>query len=417
MEKIHHFSYLELVNYLKSLHTSSDRRNMFEELESEIKNSGFGKTSMNVKFAYAWLIKEDPARIPEIKAVSPDTKEKLYALQNTQRLTITRILTNMFMENILAGQFNIYKDIQRFKNAPVVLFLVPPNGNALKGNTIGLYHRKRKGAYPPTGVYHAAAVLDLLGIVTYVFDLDLDGEYEHFVDILNKHRDNLYFISMTSRFMAQGEYELLSSIRKEIESVYPDRKQKPFILGGGIGPVLSMNEPLEYGYLDAIVCGISPYTLPEMILDSDFFGIRTPERDFHKLFAHVTNLAYYSSASKKIHMTCKEKSDDQTRLLVAETYNIAKIPYESRYWPGKYAIAICSPDDLNISITQNIDTKELGDTEECIAALTISEFLHRNGFFDTNVSRSEKILIDHPVYDIAARAYDAYNMNNCQAKG
>ena len=57
---------------------------------------------------------------------------------------------------------------------------------------------------------------------------------------------------------------------------------------------------------------------------------------------------------------------------------------------------------------------DFGDTEECIAALTISES-SIEAAFDTNAA-AVKNSIDHPVYDIAARAYDAYNMNNCQAK-
>jgi hypothetical protein len=342
-------SYSELKMYLSTLDDESIR-NSFSELDQCFCTTRFGDIPIEQKISYAYMIKRMPTLLDKIQGFSQKTILKLRTLYDTQQLTTAKTLGFLCLDKIYADELNVYRDITALNEGPVVIFAVPKSGNALKGNTTGLYRRNRRGAYPPTGVYHAATILDLLGVRTYVFDLDIEDEFENMLATIRRNRDSLYFVSISSRFMDEKEFKLAHSIRAALDTLYDDARTKPFVLGGGIGPVSSKDIAINSGYLDGVVCGIAPFTIAEMIFDTDYIGPDTVKKSFSHIFAQVPNLTYYSPKKKSAVTTHIEQTDPDIRLLIAETYSIAKIPYETRYWPNQYAIAICSPDDLNISV-------------------------------------------------------------------
>ena len=306
-------------------------------------------------YAFSLILSENPAFLNDCIHLSSFTKEQFNKLYTAQKLTSAKIMIYLLAERIKSG--HQYQNLKVYTDSPIVIFFIPASGNAICGNTMGLHYRGKKGAYPPVGAYHAASILTALGFQTFVFDLDISGNYEQMLKISNIYRDRICFYSMTSRFMGPKEYDLLIKLKKDIGGIF-NEETLPFILAGGIGPVSCKEDALKSGLIDGIICGIAPLATAEMILDSDYCKDET-KHSFHTYFSDIANIAYYSENEDSIITTHIDDYDETIRQIIFDYYNIANLPYETVYWPNSFAIAICSPDDLNISVFDTEAQKEI----------------------------------------------------------
>ena len=334
-----------MVSLLKSK-TENETDELFSIINGRIALGEFTRLAPEERYTLAFILKGFPKFIDKLCYFSEQCKEDLNKMNDSHSALIGKILGALFIDETRKGTlFNIKS--KALKDGPSVILLVPSHGNALVGNTLGQYNRNRKGAYPPTGPYHVSSILNLMGIRTYLFDFDIGkSAIDDFKETVFFEKERLKIVSISSRFMAEAEFEIINMARQVLR-VNDISENSVLFTGGGIGPGTSQDIALMSNYLDIVTNGYSPFSLPEIIFDC-IETIKTENyENLTDLFGQVANLSIRTN-NNLVLRTHVEDSNMDMRALIAEAYNIAQIPYESTYWPRNYSIAVCSPDDLNI---------------------------------------------------------------------
>lgn len=338
-------SYFSLKAELEGL-SPPERDKRFDLLDRRIAKTSFDSLSAEERYEFAWLIAAGSYdAIGRITSFPEETKTELVKLFEIGRMTVPRIQAKLFLHLVETGRFDRGR-YAPFREGPAIVFVVSPTNNSL-----GLRARGQRISNPPVGIYNAASILELFGVRTYVFELGLgDSERQQYEATIEKELSNLWFISLSSRFLGRGELDLVFQTTHFLDSLDAGGL-RPRFTGGSIGPLFFNQTALKHTPIEVIIVGYSELSMADMIFDSDFQG-PADHRPALELFNHIPNLAIAvkDGPDAAVHTTPTEECPDDQRRLLAAAFDIAKVPYSTKYWPRKLMIDICSPDDLNLPI-------------------------------------------------------------------
>lgn len=343
-------SYFNLKAELEAL-TPGERHARLESLDSRIAQMGFGNLSAENRFEFAWLLSlGDPHVVESIRSFPQQTKIELGKLYEMGQPTVPRILSRLFLNVAETGRFNQVNRVP-FQEGPCIIFLSPSFGR-----TVGVHARGQRASNPPVGPYYAASLLELFGVRSYVFDLGLgESERKEFEATLKKELPNVWFISIASRFLGSHELDLIFETADLVNKLGAG-DLSPRLMAGGIGALFHRERYLRFTPTEIVVCRYGEMSLADMVFNSPYQG-PTDHRPSISLFAQVPNLAIAvkNGADTTVFVTPEEECPDDQRRLLAWAFDIAKVPYSTKYWARKLMIDICSCDDLNLMAPETSD--------------------------------------------------------------
>jgi radical SAM superfamily enzyme YgiQ (UPF0313 family) len=137
--------------------------------------------------------------------------------------------------------------------------------------------------------------------------------------------------------------DILEALKKE--GIYPR------LVGGGMGVYFSKDIYLYHTPMEIVIGRYGEPSFGDMIFSSDYSG-PYDFRDNLSLFRHIPNLyiGIKSTDGVDIYETKKVPLSLADRRIIANSLDIAKVPFKNKYWLKNVMMGICAPDDLNISI-------------------------------------------------------------------
>jgi len=218
--------------------------------------------------------------------------------------------------------------------------------------TLGYHLRQRRALLPPFGVYYVASFLSLLGVETRVFNLALgEQEYRELEETIATLIERIWFVSFASNFLGERELDTVFYLSDLLDQ-FQDDGLNPRLVGGGMGVYFSRGLYLRYTPIEIVIGRYGEPSFGDMIFSSDFCGPRD-ERDNVALFGHIPNLYIAVYHKGRVIDICSAKKRSllrSERRVLANAFDFRMVPYSEKYWSPGVAMAICSPDDLNISV-------------------------------------------------------------------
>jgi radical SAM superfamily enzyme YgiQ (UPF0313 family) len=317
---------------------------------------GFGELSAEERYVFvAGTCHLDDSALDEVLVFDAALKAELRALPRQSVRSYSRVASLLF-HRLLDPNMLPRVSREPMEDGPAIVFVANmgsqvPTARPAHGYqpTLGYQLRRRRGLVPPFGLYYVASYLSLLGAETHVFNLALgDHELEEFKEVVNGLGNRLWFVSFASNFFDEGELESLFHIDELLRQQY-NGQGRPRLVGGGMGVYFKRDDYLRHTAMEVVIGRYGEPSFGDMVFSSDYRG---PEdtSDNIELFGDLPNLHFLAPREQGLglHSTPVQLLSKTERQILANAFDLGRVPYEEKYWSTGLAIAICSPDDLNI---------------------------------------------------------------------
>lgn len=178
-----------------------------------------------------------------------------------------------------------------------------------------------------------------------------EQEYRELEETIATLIERIWFVSFASNFLGEGELDTVFYLSDLLDQ-FQDDGLNPRLVGGGMGVYFSRELYLRYTPIEIVIGRYGEPSFGDMILSSGYRGPRD-ERDNVALFGHIPNLhiaVYHEGQEVDIYSTKTQPLLRGERKVLANAFNFHMVPYSEKHWSTGLAMAICSPDDLNIPV-------------------------------------------------------------------
>ena len=305
------------------------------------------------RFRLVWGVVRLPlSRVKGLGTLGAETIGRLRRLRDKGLNTFSRTAAVLIEDSI--NRLSVYNlDYSPLPNGPMVVFVANVGAQVPTPRpTLGYHLRQRRALLPPFGVYYVASFLSLLGVETRVFNLALgEQEYRELEETITTFIERIWFVSFASNFLGERELDAVFYL-SDLLNQFQDDRLNPRLVGGGMGVYFSRELYLRYTPMEIVIGRYGELSFGDMVYSSDYRGPRD-DRDNVTLFGNIPNLhiaVCRKSREMDIHSTRTQPLSRGERRVLANAFNFRMVPYSEKYWSTGLAIAICSPDDLNIPV-------------------------------------------------------------------